>query len=149
MGRQIKQTLWIKQCCHCLSWQCQKQEEAVAAPEGISQGKAASQSPKCYSSGMSYQPWSMTPTVTHFVCHLIHIFMWWLDQSRASYIRVIILDYTSHAPDGNQVLIYPIWANVVKRIWWLGIAIGASEVYAHLISSEDDNTGHWSITISN
>lgn len=63
-----------------------------------------------------------------------------LQQLRASYIHVIILDYTSHTPDGNQVLIYPIWADVVKRIWWIGITIGASEVYAHLINLEDDNS---------
>lgn len=63
-----------------------------------------------------------------------------LGELRTSYIRVIILDYTSHTPDGNQILIYPIWADVVKRIWWAGITIGASEVYAHLISLEDDNS---------
>lgn len=65
---QIKQICQITKGCHCPPWQWQQQEEAVAAPEGISQGKVAPQSFKRYSSGKSYQPWSLTPTATHFWC---------------------------------------------------------------------------------
>lgn len=48
------------------------------------------------------------------------------------YSRIIILNYQSHRPDGSQILIDTIRADVMQGIWRTGVTIGAGEVHSHL-----------------
>ena len=55
------------------------------------------------------------------------------------WLPVIVLNNLTNAPYGRQVLIVALRADVVQRLWGLGITIGPCEVYSHLHRKEETN----------